>query len=341
MYELIDVTADGAVMLGPHVVCDGFIRNAAVRVQSHIHVDHMHEFSSSKGFQDIVCSEPTHQLLCALEDADLPFRVNFKSVQFGSEIVFQDCSVTLLPNDHMLGSVQVGVQLEDGTRVGYSGDFTWPMDEVMEVDGLVLDATYGNPGSVRQFSQGECELALVDLVSRSLGRGPVHIIAHRGTLQRAVQALAGTVESVIVGSSQQVLEAQVYRANGYAIGDILDVNSHEALEAMQSGRFIRVFGTGDKRPVEPGLVTSIVCSAYMTDPASPVMEYSDRAYRVALSNHADFEGTLEYVQATGAQHVVTDNARGPHGATLALEIVARLGIKARPSSNLYDPSWGH
>ena len=33
----------------------------------------------------------------------------------------------------------------------------------------------------------------------------------------------------------------------------------------------------------------------------PVIEYSERGYSVALSNHADFTGTLDYVAATGAK----------------------------------------
>jgi putative mRNA 3-end processing factor len=55
----------------------------------------------------------------------------------------------------------------------------------------------------------------------------------------------------------------------------------------------------------------------------PVLEYSDRAYRVALSNHADFLGTLDYVLATRAKYVVTDNTRG-RGVELAQAISERL-----------------
>ena len=72
----------------------------------------------------------------------------------------------------------------------------------------------------------------------------------------------------------------------------------------------------------------------------PVLEYSSGSYAVALSNHADFHGTLEYIQATGAQYVVTDNTRGVNGYRLALEIQNRLGLAARPSSNFMSPVWG-
>ena len=84
--------------------------------------------------------------------------------------------------------------------------------------------------------------------------------------------------------------------------------------------------------------TSITCSAYMVNTDHPLLQFSERAYRVALSNHADFEGTLAYVEATGAQRVVTDNTRS-HGVDLAIAINNRLpGVRAEPSTNGRVPS---
>jgi hypothetical protein len=71
----------------------------------------------------------------------------------------------------------------------------------------------------------------------------------------------------------------------------------------------------------------------------PVMEYSDCSFGVALSNHADFSGTLEYIRATKAKYVVTDNTRG-HAAELAQEVTRRLQIPARPSTTAYSREWG-
>ena len=61
---------------------------------------------------------------------------------------------------------------------------------------------------------------------------------------------------------------------------------------------------------------------------------------VALSNHADFSGTLEYIRATGARYVVTDNTRGGHAAELAQEVTRQLGIPARPSTVAWSREWG-
>ena len=71
-----------------------------------------------------------------------------------------------------------------------------------------------------------------------------------------------------------------------------------------------------------------------------IVEYSERAYGVAMSNHADFEGTLDYVRATKARFVVTDNTRKGKGYELAEAIKQRLGIEARPSSGIETREWG-
>ena len=49
----VDVGGSGAVLLGPSVVCDGFQIGRPVRVQTHVHDDHMGDFERSKGFQDL------------------------------------------------------------------------------------------------------------------------------------------------------------------------------------------------------------------------------------------------------------------------------------------------
>lgn len=75
-------------------------------------------------------------------------------------------------------------------------------------------------------------------------------------------------------------------------------------------------------------------SAYFTRPDEPVIEYSDRSFGVALSNHADFDGTLEYIRASGAEFVVTDNTRGGKGYDLATEVTRRLRIPNKKMINV-------
>lgn len=234
----------------------------------------------------------------------------------------------------MLGSCQVALQLTDGRRVGYSGDFGWPLDEVIEVDELVVDSTYGNPRSIRKYTQSQAEERFVQLVKMRLRYGPVHVKAHRGTIERVLHLLGDDIGVPIVASDRLIREASIYQQNGFGVGTLLQLGSNEGTYAMSQRSYVRLYSKGDGFSNEVfGGGTSVTCSAFMVRGDDPLMAYSDRAYSVALSNHADFKETLEYVRATGARIVVTDNTRN-YGIDLASAINDRLsGVKAIPSTN--------
>ena len=153
----IGVSQSGAILLGPEVVCDGFISSAQIRVQSHSHNDHMSGFESSKR-RLIVTSEATHEILIQQRNQDLEWRRNFVGVPMESEYTIPDSGTTieLYPSNHMLGSVQTIVTYTDGTRVAYSGDFGWPIDRVPEVEFLVVDSTC----SPREYSRVDAAIRL-------------------------------------------------------------------------------------------------------------------------------------------------------------------------------------
>ena len=336
----INVSASGAVVLGNVVACDGFFHECPIRVQTHVHKDHMAGFSTSKGSQHMIMSAPTRDLLINELNAELPVRSNFEAIPLNQAVTRENCQIRLLNNDHMLGSVQVEVTLSDGLRCGYSGDFAWPLEDVIEVEELVLDGTYGSPDSVRKFTQEEANNRFVDLVVERINSGPVLILVHRGTLQRAISYLDDAIKDPIIASPRLCSEWKVYQEHGYGLPEVLDESSEEGKLILSEGRYVRLFGTGDRRPTYTGESTSIKLSAYMSRFNDPVVEYSEKAFCVALSDHADYKGTLEYVRATQARKIMTDNCRGRHAVELALALKRELGVDARPSENQYTREWG-
>ncbi len=145
----ISLKDDGTILLGQQISCDGFACNRPIRIQTHIHADHMVDFNTSKANQRIFMSEQTRSLLCAIQNADLPYRDNVIGVAFGEREAVGAEEITLLPSHHMLGGAQVQVTCADGYRVGYSSDFFWPVESTISVDELVVDSTYGNPEARR------------------------------------------------------------------------------------------------------------------------------------------------------------------------------------------------
>jgi putative mRNA 3-end processing factor len=251
MKSPIDVAMSGAVMLGREVCCDGFLRVASVRIQTHVHMDHLDGFESSKGCQTIVMSEGTKALLCCEFNADLPYRSNIIALPpDDGSLRIGESKITLVRNGHMLGSVQVKVEYPADPRLGYSSDFQWPCDKVIEVDELVVDSTYGSPDNVRNYSQDECEYKFIQLVKKQLPRGPINIYAHRGTMQRALQLLTDEIDAPIIGSTRLEKEVEIYRQFGYTIGKLVNAGTEIAREIGRTARYIRLYGTGDAKPTE-------------------------------------------------------------------------------------------
>ena len=335
-----DVFENGAVRLGTNVVCDGFVEGYNFRIQTHVHNDHMGGFDTSKGRQDLFMSLETFALLKAFLNAEIPYRSNFHKIQRGVECELPDGSkLTLLPSNHMLGSCQVALELSDGRRVGYSGDFGWPLDEAIQVDELVVDSTYGSPNSIRGYTQAKAEECLLELVYKRLRYGSVHIYAHRGTVERVLHIIEGNVGVPILASEGLIQEVEVYQHYGMVLGKLDSLNSGEGKSASKQRSYVRLYSKGDGFGNEPIAGTSIKCSAYMAthSTSSPLISFSKNSFSVALSNHADFLETLKYIEATRAKTVITDNTRN-HGIELANAINERLpGIEARPSTNDAPP----
>ncbi len=338
--QLVDVLESGTVCLGTEVVCDGFAVDYPYRIQTHIHDDHMREFDRSKGLQDLLMSPETYDLLVAERNAELMYRDNLHQIQRGDvQTLTNGSKLSLLPSNHMLGSCQVMLEQPNGFRIGYSGDFGWPLDKVIKVDQLVVDSTYGGPNSVRHYTQEQAEGCLLSIVCERLPYGSVHIRAHRGTIERVLQVLDGNVSVPILASERLIKEVNVYQKYGFAVGKVDALDSDIGRSAVDERSYIRLYSKGDGFGNELISGTSITCSAFMTDSAHPLMKFSDRAYGVALSNHADFNDTLAYVEATGANRVITDNTRN-HGWELALAINNHLsGVHAEPSTNSSRPQW--
>jgi len=337
----IDVSYHGAVKLGKDVTCDGFVDGFMYRIQTHIHSDHMTNFNRSKGFQTIIMSEASRALL-ELEHYDVRRRVNVISLPIDGE--YRDSSkcliVKLKSSHHMLGAVQVAVTTNMGDQLGYSGDFSSPLEDVIEVDSLVVDSTYGNPDSVREYSQEEANLFFREKVTEKIKGGPVIVKASRGTLHRALELLDGLVQCPIIASRKKIGEANVFAKYGYCICPLLELEQPDVRRLRKEGPYIELYYIGEQVPYNREDITTINLTASWVHGKDPFLELSQSSYQIAISNHADFNETLEYIKATGAKMVLTDSRRGNKADLLAKAITKRLGINAKPAKPVLSRAWG-
>jgi len=336
---LIDMSCNGAIKLGSNVTCDGFVDGYKYRVQSHIHDDHMSGFDCSKGFQTIFMSEATKSFL-ELRHWDLRARANV--ISLSPYQVYRDNGMTiqLIPSGHMLGAVQVAVTTPTGDTLGYSGDFSWPLETVVRVDRLVLDATYGDPSSVRHFSQEDADDCFREIILQQTKRGPVIIKAHRGTLFRAYELLNGLVPYPIIANKRKIEEARVCQEYGYFICQMYDLDLPEVKKLRKEGPYVGLFYIGEQIPYDHDDTTIINLTAQCVHGQEPFLQFSESSFQIGMSDHADFNETLEYVQATGAKIVLTDSLRSNHATELAAALRKSLGIKATSAKLVYSLAWG-
>jgi putative mRNA 3-end processing factor len=339
---LIDVLGSGAVLLGPNVTCDGFHQDRNVRVQTHIHTDHMGDFSTSKS-GEIVMSQGVKDLLRS-SNPDFDFRPNINVLKPGATRVFGKSTVSLLPAGHMLGASQVLVELADGSRLAYSGDFSWPLDYSITCNALVVDATYGTPSSDRAYNQIEAEERLVELVKNQLKSRPVHLLANSAVMERALLAISisDVAKDVpILGNDKLCTSVDVHRNHGWPIDKLTSTEHEEGHKILTGRNYIRCWQLAEGGRID-GIVEGAKISLTKYRARNVVETFGDNGYKVGMSNHADFEGTLSYIQSTKAEFVVTDACRvqPDRARELATAIKQELGIEAIASSNKVTHKWG-
>ena len=150
-----------------------------------------------------------------------------------------------------------------------------------------------------------------------------------------LHTLEGNVRVPILASERLIEEVTVYQDHGIVLGKLESLDSDFGRSASKDRSYIRLYSKGDGFENEPIADTSIKCSAYMAthSASSPLTKFSEKSFSIALSNHADFLETLEFIVESGAKTVVTDNTRN-RGVELAFAINERLsGVSARPSTN--------
>ena len=335
----INISCNGAIKLGQHVTCDGFIYGSEYRVQTHVHDDHMNDFDTSKHFQTIIMSPPTRSLL-ELRHDEMPHSTNIISHPINGIRKYDDIMIEFKSSSHMLGAVQVAVTTEAGHRLGYSGDFSWPLEDVIKVDNLVVDSTYGNPDSVRHYTQEDANSSFREIVLKEIHNGPIIIKGHRGTLYRAFELLDGLVQYPIITSGKKIKEAEVCANFGYSVCPLMDLDLPEARKLRKQERYIELRYIGEQVLYDPGDSITLILTASWVHGLSPFLKVSDSTYKIAICDHADFYQTLEYIRQTGAKIVLTDGIRGKNAHKLAGAITRELGIIAEPATPKRSRAWG-
>ena len=312
-------------MLGDNVACDAFDEKRPLRIVTHAHSDHLGGLRKSlRNCKKVLMTAATRDLAETLNES-LNLR-NTEVMEYGKTLRYYDEKITLFRADHILGAAQVLLEDASGIRIAYSGDFRIDDTPVVECDVLVVDATYGSPSCRRSFKVDVREL-LVSMIEKRLRGGAVYVFGYHGKLQEVMQILRDADVAVPFVMPQRVYEVtKVCEHHGMRFGCLSLSTDNDGRELLGKNLPCVAFYHMNARGYVGLGNARITVSGWEFQ--KPCRQIGEREFLVALSDHSDFDGSIEYVKRSKAKHVITDNSRVSNGAVLAKEIRERLGVNA-------------
>ncbi len=341
LLRYVDIKDTGGILLGKNFVVDGHW-NRLARVITHAHSDHLLGLSDSIRFSSVIIATPlTSELIIELSRLSSTLKYLYKRkvlpLEYNRCIEINGEYITLVPANHIYGSAQVLVEIEDeNIRLGYTGDFKLKGTPIMkDLDVLVIESTYGKPEYRRPFKD-EVEQLLVDTVIDGFnGGGPVTIYGYYGKLQEAMRILRehGVYEPFLMTPKMYRI-TKIVEKYGYRIGEYYNIYSREGKAILSStSRYIlfQHMSKASQRNLRRGL--NIVLSGWEFN--APIRRIDSNTWLIALSDHADYDELLKYVEQAQPKLVVVDNSRQGEAYYLAQGIRKELGIEAivLPSEN--------
>lgn len=253
-------------------------------------------------------------------------RTEKQVVPYGVPVEQGPLTLELFPAGHILGSAQIRIT-HRGHRTVYTGDFnnqpsrTAEPLEVAECDTLIIESTFGEP-KYRFPAKSEVEEQMVAFAAATLdeGKTPVFLAYALGKAQEAARILGDHGFRVRVHPDAWRL-CEVYQAHGVRFPNVA-----ELVQQPREGDVLVAPPTKRKRELLGPRSRMRTCflSGWAMIGGAHLRGSAD--HFLPLSDHADFDGLLAYVEATGASRVLTT-----HGSAEALARELRnRGVDARP-----------
>lgn len=324
-----NITNKGAILLGNYVSCDAYEETRPLRVVTHAHADHMNGLRQSlKNCNIVVMTSATKDLIDVLKGPSFLLKGNVKELEYNKPLTYNDEKITLHKVDHILGAAQVLVEDAEGTRCLYTGDFRIAKTPIIQSDILVIEATYGSPWRTRNF-EDEVKNKLISIVERGLKQGPVYIFGYYGKLQEVMQILhEARIKAPFIMPEKVLHVSKIHQKHGTRICRPLLSSKHTIQSTLlRDEEYVAFYHMNWRKKI--GLDGFRVCvSGWEFN--SPCRQTAKKEYVVALSDHSDFKGLLEYVRQSRPKLVITDNYRAGDAPALAKHIERQLGIQAKP-----------
>jgi len=267
-------------------------------VITHAHADH----ARSGHAHYLAASEARHLLRARLGDIDL------QTIAYGERLRIGDATVSLHPAGHVLGSAQVRIERSGRVWV-VAGDYKLDEDrtcapfESIAGDVLVTESTFGLP-IYRWRPAGEVFAAINAWWSgnAAAGRSSVLFCYALGKAQRILACVDASIGPIVTHGALESLN-DAYRATGVTLPATLRVTAIADKTTLRAALVLAPpSAIGSPWLKRFGDYSDAFASGWMQVRGARRRRALDRGF--VLSDHADWPGLSQAIEATGAARVI-------------------------------------
>jgi putative mRNA 3-end processing factor len=240
--------------------------------------------------------------------------INIEGLAYGEQRVHNGVTISLHPAGHVLGSAQVRMEYKGEVWVA-SGDYKVEADstcdafEPVRCDTFITESTFGLP-IYRWQPQQEVYDDINDWwrANAEQGRASVMQCYSFGKAQRILSGLDPEIGPIICHGAVQTLN-KVYREDGVWLPPTVMVDE---VEKRDIGRAIVIAppaAAGSSWSKRFGDFSDAFASGWMQLRGARRRRGVDRGF--VLSDHADWPGLMQAINATGAERVIVTHGSIP------------------------------
>lgn len=286
-------------------------------------ITHGHSDHSRWGHEQYICTKLSKPIIRHRLGP-----VNLQGVDFGESLQINGVKVSFHPAGHILGSAQIRLEYKGEIWVA-SGDYKIEDDhlakafEPIQCHTFITESTFGLP--VYKWKRQETVFEEINnWWQRNKEAGKVSILTGYalGKAQRIIQGLDTSIGKIYTHGAIENMN-EVIRATGVDLQPTTRVSQAIKSKAYNGHIVIATpsaLGSPWMKKFKP--VSIGVASGWMSLRGTRRRRAADRGF--VLSDHADWDGLLEAISATGAQRVIAT-----HGYTeIFSKYLREQGIEA-------------
>lgn len=299
---MLKFTTEGILCVPGNFYVDPW-RPVDMAIITHGHADH-----ARPGMGRYLCHTHTVPIL----KSRIGDSIAVEGIDYNTAITINGVKVSLHPAGHIIGSAQIRLEYKGEVAV-VSGDYKVQHDELstafepVPCHSFITESTFGLPiYNWLPVQQQNEQLQQWVMHNQQRGKNSVLFGYSLGKAQRIMKALDGIAPLYVHYSIAKLNEA--YKSVGIQLPAYQKIDLRESVAHLDKSVIIVPPSLLDSKVIRkiPNMVNAI-CSGWMQVRGARRWRSADAGF--AISDHADWNGLLESIKATGAEKVYVTHGK--------------------------------